>query len=91
MDSPNECVLERRFLRSAGECLRRQRNGPAYAWAERSFCGGPRSIARNPGGQCVAEFRPRIVSNAHIRKYIQFRWDGRPITGVVDLINIRSL
>jgi hypothetical protein len=46
---------------------------------------------RNPGGQCVAAFRPRIISNAHIRKYIQFRWDGRRIAGVVDLINIRSL
>jgi hypothetical protein len=46
---------------------------------------------RNPGAQCVAAFRPRIVSNAHIRKYIQFRWDGRRIAGVVDLSNIRSL
>jgi hypothetical protein len=45
---------------------------------------------RNPGGQCVAAFRPRIVSKAHIRKYIQFRWDGRRITGVVDLTNIRD-
>jgi hypothetical protein len=45
----------------------------------------------NPGGQCVAAFRPRIVSSAHIRKYIQFRRDGRRITGIVDLINIRSL
>jgi hypothetical protein len=39
----------------------------------------------------VAAFRPRIVSSAHIRKYIQFRRDGRRITGIVDLINIRSL
>jgi hypothetical protein len=45
---------------------------------------------RNPGGQCVAAFRPRIVSNARIRKYIQFRWDGRRITGVVDLVNLRE-
>jgi hypothetical protein len=45
---------------------------------------------RNPGGQCVAAFRPRIISNAHVRKYIQFRWDGRRITGVADLANIRA-
>jgi hypothetical protein len=45
---------------------------------------------RNPGGQCVAAFRPRIVSKAHVRKHIQFRWDGRRITGVVDLVNIRE-
>ena len=45
---------------------------------------------RNSGGQCVAAFRPRIVSNARIRKYIQFRWDGRRITGVVDLVNMRE-
>lgn len=45
---------------------------------------------RAPGGQCVASFRPRIISNAHIRKYIQFRWDGRRIAGVVDLMNIRE-
>jgi hypothetical protein len=45
---------------------------------------------RNSGGQCVAAFRPRSVSRAHIRKYIQFRWDGRRIAGVVDLVNIRE-
>jgi hypothetical protein len=45
---------------------------------------------RNPGGQCLAAFRPRIISRAHIRKYIQFRWDGRRIAGVVDLVNIRE-
>jgi hypothetical protein len=45
---------------------------------------------RNPGGQCVGAFRPRIISNAHVRKYIQFRWDGQRITGVADLANIRA-
>jgi hypothetical protein len=45
---------------------------------------------RNPGGQCMAVFRPRIISEAHIRKYVQFRWDGRRITGVVDLTNLRA-
>jgi hypothetical protein len=45
---------------------------------------------RRPGGECVAAFRPRSVSRPHIRKYIQFRWDGRRIAGVVDLVNIRE-
>jgi hypothetical protein len=45
---------------------------------------------RHPGGQCIAAFRPRSVSRAHIRKYIQFRWDGRRIAGVVDVVNIRE-
>ena len=45
---------------------------------------------RSAGGQCVAAFRPRIISNAVVRKYIQFRWDGRRIAGVVDLANIRE-
>ena len=40
--------------------------------------------------QRMAAFRPRIISNAHIRKYIQFRWDGRRIAGVVDLVNMRE-
>lgn len=44
---------------------------------------------RQPGGQCVAAFRPRSIGKARIRKYIQFRWDGRRITGVADLLNIR--
>ncbi len=46
---------------------------------------------RRAGGQCiVAAFRPRSISRAHIRKYIQFRWDGRRIVGVTDLVNIRE-
>jgi hypothetical protein len=45
---------------------------------------------REPGGQCVAAFRPRSLSKARIRKYVQFRWDGRRIVGIVDLTNIRS-
>jgi hypothetical protein len=45
---------------------------------------------RHAGGQCVAAFRPRIVSRAHVRKYIQFRWDGNRIAGVVDVVNIRE-
>ena len=38
---------------------------------------------RNAGGQCVAAFRPRIIRDARVAKYIQFRWDGTRVTGVV--------
>jgi hypothetical protein len=45
---------------------------------------------RLAGGQCIAAFRPRIVSKARILKHVQFRWDGSRIAGVVDLVNIRE-
>jgi hypothetical protein len=45
---------------------------------------------REPGGQCVAGFRPRSIAKARIRKHVQFRWDGERIAGIVDLINIRN-
>jgi hypothetical protein len=45
---------------------------------------------RRSGGQCIVAFRPRVVSKAHIRKHVQFRWDGRRIVGVTDLVNIRE-
>jgi hypothetical protein len=57
-----------------------------YGFAQRY---AHRLYDRNRADGIVA-FRPRIVSNARIRKYIQFRWDGRRITGVVDLVNLRE-
>jgi hypothetical protein len=45
---------------------------------------------RRSGGQCIVAFRPRVVSKAHVRKHVQFRWDGRRIVGVTDLVNIRE-
>jgi hypothetical protein len=43
---------------------------------------------RHAAGTCVAAFRPRIVTNCRIAKYLQFRWDGTRITGVTELTNI---
>lgn len=43
---------------------------------------------RRPGGQCVAAFRPRVVSEAKLVKYIQFRWDGSAIVGTFHLTDI---
>ena len=45
---------------------------------------------RLAGGQCIAAFRPRVISAARIFKHVQFRWDGNRIAGVVDLVNIRD-
>jgi hypothetical protein len=45
---------------------------------------------RNRGGHCIVAFRPRIVSDCIIAKYIQFRWDGHRIVSVADLANIRA-
>jgi hypothetical protein len=45
---------------------------------------------RLAGGQCIAAFRPRIISKARIFKHVQFRWDGSRIAGIVDLVNIRD-
>ena len=47
------------------------------------------SVRRN-AGQCIVAFRPRVVSKAHVRKHVQFRWDGRRIFGITDLVNIRE-
>jgi len=48
-----------------------------------------RSVRRE-AGQCVAVYRPRLVTNCKLRKYIQFRWENGKIIGVVDLSSIRS-
>jgi hypothetical protein len=45
---------------------------------------------RRTAGECIVAFRPRVVSKAHVRKHVQFRWDGRRIVGVTDLVNIRE-
>jgi hypothetical protein len=39
-------------------------------------------------GQCVCVFRPRLISDCKVVKYLQFRWDGQRIIGVATLANI---
>jgi RES domain len=33
---------------------------------------------RRPGGQCIACFRPKLVTNVRPSAYYEFRWEGRP-------------
>ena len=48
-----------------------------------------RSVRRSEG-ECVAVYRPRLVSNCRPVKYLQFRWEGGRIAGVADLTAIRT-
>lgn len=45
---------------------------------------------RRPDGECCAAFRPRSISQIHLYRYVQFRWDGNRIIGTADLSEIRS-
>jgi RES domain-containing protein len=33
---------------------------------------------RQPGGECLACFRPRLVNNVRVGGHYEFRWEGRP-------------
>jgi hypothetical protein len=33
---------------------------------------------RNPGGECIACFRPRLVGHVRAGGHYEFRWEGRP-------------
>ena len=41
------------------------------------------SVRRN-GGECVAAFRPRLLSNARQERHLCYVWDGRQITTVYE-------
>ncbi len=44
---------------------------------------------RRDGGECVAAFRPRVISECRAIKYVQFRWNSERIVAVADITNIR--
>lgn len=44
---------------------------------------------RNRGGHCVVAFRPRVVTDCVVHKYVQFRWDGHRIVSVAEVADIR--
>ena len=50
--------------------------------------GGPDGIAydslRRRGGECVAAFRPRLLSNARQERHLCYVWDGQRITTVYE-------
>lgn len=43
---------------------------------------------RDPGGQCAAVFRPRLIANPHPVCYLLYRWDG---ASIVDVLRVESL
>lgn len=45
---------------------------------------------RFPGGQCVVVFRPRLISDAKVLKYVQFRWNGLRVDSVLEVTSIRT-
>lgn len=47
------------------------------------------SVRRDPG-QCICVFRPRLITNCRIAKYLQFRWDGKRIIAVATIATITA-
>ena len=45
---------------------------------------------RDAGGECVVFFRPRVLSDCLVYKYVQLRWDGTRVVAFADLANIRN-
>jgi len=41
------------------------------------------SVRRN-GGECVAVFRPRLLSNCRQAEHLSYRWDGNRIASVIE-------
>lgn len=39
---------------------------------------------RNPGGECVAIFRPRVLANCRQERHLTYVWDGSSITTVYE-------
>jgi RES domain-containing protein len=39
---------------------------------------------RNPGGECVAVYRPRLISGCRQERHLTYRWDGQRITEVYE-------
>jgi RES domain len=73
-------------LRSAGSDDRAALNPDTYvdsqAFAERLLDAGSLGViypsVRNPGGTCIACFRPALVVNVSRGKTYRFTWDGTP-------------
>ncbi len=48
-----------------------------------------RSVRRS-GGECVAGYRPRLITDCRLAKYLQLRWEDGRITGVAQLSIVRT-
>lgn len=46
---------------------------------------------RSAGGECIAVFLPRLISNCRRTRHLAYLWDGVRITGVQDRLMIRDL
>ena len=45
---------------------------------------------RRAGGECVAAYRPRLVTKCRPVKYLQFRWENGHIVGIAQLSVINA-
>lgn len=45
---------------------------------------------RRPQGECVAAYRPRLITNCKLAKYLQFRWENSRIVGAAELTIMRD-
>jgi hypothetical protein len=56
--------------------------GASQAFARRLLDAGSNGIVyrsvRDPGGECIACFRPRLVGRVRPGGHYEFRWEGRP-------------
>jgi hypothetical protein len=56
--------------------------GASQAFARRLLDAGSNGIVyrsvRDPGGECIACFRPRLVNHVRAGGHYEFRWEGRP-------------
>ncbi len=43
---------------------------------------------REPGGACVAVFRPRVLSSCDVARTLHYKWDGRAIAEVYEVTRI---
>ena len=46
---------------------------------------------RSAGGECIAVFLPRLISNCRRTRHLAYLWDGARITGVQERSMIRAL
>lgn len=62
------------------------RYGPAQRWAAEQRAAGAAGVVydsvRDPGGSCVAVFRPAILRRARVHRALAYEWDGGGIVAV---------
>lgn len=46
---------------------------------------------RSPGGECIAVFLPRLISNCRRAQYLDYVWDGKQISNVFERSLVQAL